>query len=117
MNQLLEINIDNKDILNDFISFILPDDNIDIIFSAPFGAGKTHFLQKDFYESTKEDFNVFHLFPVNYSVSSNEDILELIKFDLLQECLIKHYNVIEDDESLGFSSALRLSFFLNEKFN
>ncbi|WP_099369877.1 P-loop NTPase fold protein [Sphingobacterium sp. 1.A.5] len=117
MSNPFEANIDNKEILQEFLSFISPNDNVDIILSAPFGAGKTYFLKNDFFLNTKEIYNVFHLFPVNYSVSSNEDIMELIKYDLLQECLVNHFNVIENDDSLGFSSALKLSFFLSEKFN
>jgi hypothetical protein len=54
-----------------------------IIFSGPFGTGKTYFLEK--YFDGNPNYNVIHLFPVNYSVASNEDIFELIKYDILFE--------------------------------
>lgn len=57
-------------------------DNHRIIFSAPFGSGKTTFL-KDYFLNASSEFECFHLYPVNYSVASNEDVFELIKFDIL----------------------------------
>jgi hypothetical protein len=59
-----------------------------IIFSGPFGTGKTYFLEK--YFEANLNYNVIHLFPVNYSVASNEDIFELIKYDVLFELLGKN---------------------------
>lgn len=59
-----------------------------IIFSAPFGSGKTYFLQKYFEENV--EYEAIHLFPVNYSVASNEDIFELVKYDILYELLRKN---------------------------
>ena len=117
MSNQFEIKIDNKDTLQDFLDFLVPDSNIDIIFSAPFGSGKTYFLENEFYNACKDAYNVFHLFPVNYSVSSNDDIFELIKFDLMQEFVVKYHKIIENDYTLGFSNALKLSFYLNQKFN
>lgn len=58
-----------------------------IIFSAPFGSGKTYFLRA-FFENSQH-YDVVHLFPVNYSVASNEDVFELIKYDILFELLGK----------------------------
>jgi hypothetical protein len=58
-----------------------------IIFSGPFGTGKTYFLNSFFTENS--NYNVIQLYPVNYSVASNEDIFELIKFDILFELLGK----------------------------
>lgn len=71
---------DFKDHLNDS----------DFVFlSAPFGLGKTTFL-KSFINDEKDkesNNNFFHLYPVHYAVSENEDIFELIKYDLLFELL------------------------------
>jgi hypothetical protein len=55
-----------------------------ILFSGKFGIGKTFFL-KEFFQipEIKEKYNVFHLFPVNYQIATNEDIFELIKYDIL----------------------------------
>ncbi|UJP65124.1 P-loop NTPase fold protein [Mongoliitalea daihaiensis] len=80
-------------------------DNVRIIFSAPFGSGKTTFL-KDFFIENKNEYQAFHLYPVNYSVSSNEDIFELIKYDILFHFLsleIEFEKVtITKDVSFGF---------------
>ncbi len=65
-----------------------------IIFSAKFGMGKTTFL-KWFFEQdeNKAKYNVIHLFPVNYSVASNEDIFRYIKYDIITELLEKQINI------------------------
>lgn len=66
-----------------------------IILSAPFGAGKTYFL-KEYFKKNSDEYEVIHLFPVNYSVTSNEDIFELIKYDILFELFGKD---VEFDKS------------------
>ncbi|WP_425637920.1 P-loop NTPase fold protein [Algoriphagus yeomjeoni] len=67
---------------SNFGNHLKQEDNHRIIFSAPFGTGKTTFL-KDYFVRHKSEYQVFHLFPINYSVASNEDIFELIKYDIL----------------------------------
>jgi hypothetical protein len=67
---------------DEFLSF---DNNHRIIFSGIFGNGKTTFLKTYFREN--KDYLAIHLFPTNYTTSKNEDIFELIKFDLLYEIL------------------------------
>ncbi len=64
-----------------------------IIFSGKFGSGKTSFL-KQFFEANNQrklfenkSYQVYHLFPVNYSISSNEDIMQYIKYDIIMEML------------------------------
>lgn len=92
----------------EFEKHLEPDYNRRIIFSAPFGTGKTYFLKKFFDErETKE--KVIHLFPVNYSVSSNEDVFELIKFDILLQ-LLEDKSIELDDNS--FSTFFIAQFFL-----
>lgn len=78
-----------------------------IILSAPFGAGKTYFL-KEFFKKNEEKYETIHLFPVNYSVASNEDIFELIKFDVLFELFSKN---VEFDK-VEFSKLDYLPFYL-----
>jgi len=65
-----------------FENHLLDADNHRIIFSGPFGSGKTTFL-KEFFDNKDNEYEVFHLYPVNYSVANNEDIFELIKYDIL----------------------------------
>lgn len=82
-------------------SLNLPGNNR-LIFSAPFGCGKTFFLKRFFNESSK--FLALHLYPVNYSVSKNEDIFELIKYDILYELLNKEVSL--DKLEVSFSAAI-----------
>lgn len=84
------------------------DFNDRIILSAPFGAGKTYFLNEFF--KNQEEYEAIHLYPVNYSVASNEDIFELIKFDILYELLGKNV----DFEKENFSKLDYLPFFFQE---
>ncbi|CAL2091756.1 putative KAP-like P-loop domain-containing protein [Tenacibaculum sp. 190524A05c] len=67
------------------------DSSKNVFFSGVFGIGKTSYLI-DFFKAKKKKYNCFHLYPVNYSISSNQDIFELLKYDLLFE-LIKRKEV------------------------
>ncbi|NQU52064.1 MAG: hypothetical protein HQ522_05950 [Bacteroidetes bacterium] len=75
-DQPLAIPIDK--IKADFQDFLVPDHNRRIIFSGPFGIGKTYFLKEFFEEKENEYFPVF-LRPINYSILSNEDVFKFIK--------------------------------------
>jgi KAP family P-loop domain len=79
---------------NEFKTHFDKEENERIIFSARFGMGKTTFL-KDFFKDAYQDnwatkYQVFRLFPVNYSISNNEDILQYIKYDIIFELLASH---------------------------
>lgn len=55
-----------------------------IIFSGRYGIGKTYFLDNFFSNNRiNEKYYPVHLFPINYSLGSNEDIFKLIKYDIL----------------------------------
>lgn len=71
-----------------FEEHIAVNGNSRILFSAPYGAGKTTFL-KDFFRKTEDKFEVIYLFPVNYSVARNEDIFKFIKCGILFQLLGK----------------------------
>lgn len=75
------------------------EENNRIIFSGIFGIGKTYFLNK-FFELNSDKFIAIKLAPVNYSVSQNEDIFELIKFDIGFELFSK----IPNFENTEFSN-------------
>jgi hypothetical protein len=64
-----------------------------IFFSGKYGTGKTYFLN-DFFKKYEEEYDVYHLFPARYQISANEDILELLKYDILIELIKKHPKVI-----------------------
>lgn len=74
--------------VNKFNDHLSLDENQGIIFSGRFGIGKTYFLKR-YFELNKEKYDVVHLFPVNYSISSNKDIFELVKHDILFELIQK----------------------------
>lgn len=92
-NQTLTIPIDA--IERDFEDFFSPASNTRIIFSGPFGIGKTYFLDK-FFKSRSQKYLPIFLRPVNYSLLSNEDVFRLIKYDILFQ-IIKDRQFIFDD--------------------
>lgn len=90
-------------------------DNKRILFSAGFGAGKSFFLS-DFFSSQGKAYHSINLYPVDYSVSSNEDIFELIKFDILDAML----NTFPDEIKLSeedISQGLITQEFLRNEVN
>ena len=91
----------------DFEQF-LSKDNKRVFFSGQFGIGKTFFL-KEFFKSDKRkwEYDVYHLFPVNYQISSNENIVEFLKYDILVELLNKYPNAFESAEINGLGEKLR----------
>lgn len=77
-----EIKIETNQILGDFKSHLDIDNNNRILFSGPFGTGKSTFLN-DFTAFFEDEYYVVKIYPVHYSVASNEDVFELIKYDIL----------------------------------
>lgn len=75
--------------------------NSRIMFSGKFGIGKTFFLN-EFFEKNKEKYDVYHLFPVNYQIASNEDIFDFLKSDILVE-LLKKRVVFDEKDNLDKS--------------
>jgi hypothetical protein len=80
--------IENYDSKKDFSTHLEDHKNQKILFSAPFGEGKSTFL-KYFFEQNEDKYEVFKVFPVNYSVASNEDIFRYIKADILFQMMGK----------------------------
>ena len=94
--------IDIRPIFSDFENNLKGDDKKRIIFSGKFGIGKTYFL-KEYFEEKKEDYEIFHLYPVNYQISSNEDIIDLFKYDILTELLKKGLKLDSKSDKIGAS--------------
>ena len=105
--------IETNNILEDFKNHLCLPDNNRIIFSGPFGSGKSTFL-KEFSEKENESFFYVKVFPVNYSVSANEDVFELIKFDLLLQIVGNYYNEI-DLQKDDFTLLLKSQMFIKER--
>jgi Txe/YoeB family toxin of Txe-Axe toxin-antitoxin module len=93
-------NVSLTDPLEDFKQHIELKDNVKILFSAPFGQGKSTFLNH-FFEQNKNQYEVFHVFPVNYSISHNEDVFKYIKAEVLFQLLGKEIDF--DKKSFTYS--------------
>ncbi|MEP0366926.1 MAG: P-loop NTPase fold protein [Cyclobacteriaceae bacterium] len=102
--------IDIQSPSNDFQSHLNLPDNQRIFVSGPFGIGKTYFLKK-FFEEREDKYAVIHLYPVNYSVAQNEDIFELIKYDVLYSLL----NFPEIFEVFEIGTSIKASEFAKTK--
>jgi hypothetical protein len=107
------IKIETSDILNDFKKHLDIEINKRILFSGPFGTGKSTFLN-ELSQIEGDDFFYLKIFPVNYSVSANEDVFELIKFDLLFQ-LIGQYNDEIKLKKEDFTLLLRSQVFIMER--
>src|SRR5690606_22035996 len=69
-----------EELESDFSQHLDISDNQRILFTAPFGQGKSTFLNSFFHnKESQSQYLVIKLYPVHYSVSPNEDIFELIK--------------------------------------
>lgn len=77
------------------------------ILSARFGDGKSfflsHFIEN---EDVAENYTFLTIFPVNYQVTGNRDIFDLIKRDILLQMLLK--GVIETEVKITNEDALAL---------
>src|SRR5688572_28632876 len=91
-----EFYIHQPNILEEFLDHLSIKGNSRIIFSGPFGTGKTRFLN-DFFGLQKDKFQPIYLFPVHYSVAPNYDIFELIKYDILFQ-LLEQDDLFNDDK-------------------
>lgn len=75
-----------------------------ILFSGIYGIGKTSFL-KNFFKSQEvnsdasQKYDTYHLFPVNYSIASNEDIVRYLKYDIIFQLLSKSMEFPENVKS------------------
>jgi hypothetical protein len=90
-----EIQIPIDSVKNDFKKRLEIENNNRILFSGRYGIGKTTFLN-NFFEENKDTYDVYHLYPVNYQINSNEDVVEFVKFDLLMEVLKKYPGFLDD---------------------
>ena len=87
----MEIPIDKE--LQAFDNHLKKNDRV--IFSAPFGDGKSYFLNQ-FQKDYKDDYVFITLYPVNYQVVENYDVFELIKRDILVQLIANGIFVSED---------------------
>lgn len=76
--QAFSINVDSW--MTNFFHKMENEDRI--VLSASFGEGKSYFLNR-FQERFSNEYNFITIFPVNYTISSHEQILEYIKRDII----------------------------------
>jgi GTPase SAR1 family protein len=108
-DELLSIPINS--IEADFDDFLSPNSNKRIIFSGPFGIGKTYFLNK-FFKNRNPNYLPIFLRPVNYSLLSNEDVFRLIKYDILLQLI--NIGGFEIENEFNFSELDYANFFIGE---
>lgn len=108
-----KIKIDHNTITQNFEEHLSIDENNRILFSGPFGTGKSTFLN-EFTEEFGEKYLTVKIFPVNYSVASTDDVFELIKFDLLLQLIGNHSHEITLEEN-DFTLLLKGQIFIMER--
>ncbi|MEJ2901627.1 P-loop NTPase fold protein [Pedobacter panaciterrae] len=86
-----------------------------IVFSAPFGAGKSYFLERFFNDEQRKMLNIT-LHPIDYSVASNEDIFELIKHDILKALMEKYLDDLRLEKE-DFTRLLIIQEFIRNKMD
>lgn len=96
-----------------FATFLALPDNHRILFSGRYGSGKTFFLHEFFTTRKMDEYETFHLFPTNYAIAQNEDVVKLLQFDILYELLVKGY--LAPSERV-FSQKETLAGFVQQNF-
>lgn len=81
-----------------------------ILVSGKFGIGKTYFLN-EFFKNKKDKYECYHLFPINYQISPNDDIVEFLKYDILVEIIKKDKNIFSDNDYKKFWNFHQLLYF------
>lgn len=81
------------------------EDNHRTIFSGAYGTGKTYFLEK-YFEKKKDQYYSVRISPVKYVTSSNEDVFEFIKADILLRLFQDGKIQFKEDLKLDNFSAL-----------
>lgn len=119
----MTINIPTDTIKKEFLDFISTEQNSRILFSGKFGVGKTHFINS-FFEEEKDSYDVFHLYPTNYQINNNENIINLIKYDIIIELIKKNEHIFNtnsvdglNDNFLLFSSWIKNQYSVNDGLN
>jgi|GEM_PF-559721 len=113
MTDSTKILIESKTVKEHFKTHLDIQENKRILFSAPFGAGKSFFL-RDFF--TQNEYVSISLFPVDYPVANNQDILELIKYDILN-ALITNFEDELELQDVDFNLFLMIHSFIMHKLD
>lgn len=93
--------IDISEIVRDFHHHVVMNKNI--IFSGAFGSGKSYMID-EFKRTYRNEFNVITIYPINYVISGNADIVEYIKHDIIYQLVLQGYITERTDFSTISSS-------------
>lgn len=91
-------------IVSRFDKHISNPQNERIIVSGAFGIGKTTFV-RSYFEERQGEYVTIRVSPINYSVSSNDNIFELIKADIIKQLYVqgeikpKHFTKISSGKA------------------
>lgn len=80
--------IDISEIVQDFRHHVVMNKNI--ILSGAFGSGKSYMLD-EFKRKYSCEFKIVTIFPINYTISGNADIVEYIKHDIIYQLVLQGY--------------------------
>jgi hypothetical protein len=108
-NQEITLKIPIDELFSKFEEHLDIENNRRILFSGKFGIGKTYFL-REFFKNKKDKYESYHLFPVNYQISQNEDIIEFLKYDILIEIMKKDENIFKEEDYANFLDLQRLLY-------
>lgn len=114
MNQVPNVFIPIDVPKDEFSEFLSIDNNRRIFFSGKYGIGKTLFLKK-FFEANRK-YDTYHLYPIRYQITSNENIVELLKYDILVELLKKYPDAFQGENINGVKDWVEIFYaFVREK--
>ena len=110
MNDVNEDMIDVEPICRKFKQYFEIDNRC--ILSAKFGDGKSYFLSK-FTQMYSKEYLFITIYPVNYQVVENGEIVELIKRDILLRLLSENTIKISDIE---FTKSFQAAYYLSQNY-
>lgn len=102
--------IDISEIVQDFRHHVAMNRNI--ILSGAFGSGKSYMLDV-FKRTYSRIFNAITIYPINYAISGNADIVEYIKHDIIYQLVLQGYITERTDFSAVASSVFTTENFTN----
>lgn len=93
--------IDISNLVQDFHHHVALNRNV--ILSGAFGSGKSYMLD-EFKRAYCDEFNTITIYPINYAVSGNADIMEYIKHDIIFQLVQEGYITEQTDFSKAASA-------------
>lgn len=108
---MADFKIEHTALAKEFLLHFEQEANKRVLFSGPFGTGKSTFLRDLFLSNNK--FLTLSLNPINYSIGTNQDVFEWIKYDIIIELINKHAEDLQLTKE-DFSTLLLSQMYLLE---